>query len=134
MLFLIIASLFFFTSHAGILDVEKIYELNREISVFNGTSYTGSYILDLTNKELDSLSGISKIKVKYKDFVVPVVTVKRLYLKVSHNKLKELPEEITKLQLVAIELINNKDITISYKIKKSMEKCYFYLKQEDLFN
>lgn len=99
---LVLLSLFQFKIESR--DLKSLLEDSKEVDKFCTYPSYQEVLVDLSNKDLDSIDGISKITING----IKIGNIKKLAINLSGNKLEEIPTEIALLKnLTYLNLSNN---------------------------
>lgn len=110
------------------LDFGKIYSILTDRCTQCGNESPDVNVLDLSGQELDDISDIQCLLVRKNDKVTMLKNVENLYLKLNNNILKTLPKSLLKLNLIKLNITNNKKLVVPEWLL-SMEKK-FYIKKD----
>jgi len=97
---------------AGGLNFENEYVIHKEYALLLGFLKSKINVLDLSNKNLDNIEYIQYLIVQYKGDYCLLEKVDNLYLKLANNDIKSLSAGVKKLDLVKLDVRNNKNLVL----------------------
>ncbi len=113
---------------AGGLNFENDFVIQKQNAFLCGLLKADVNVMDLSSKNLDNIENIQYLVVKHNGNYTLLKSVKNLYLKLNNNNLKTLPKGVQSLDLVKLNVKNNKNLILPKWLSEM--KRLMYIKKD----